>query len=130
MIRIGWRRNESGSFRSRSATRDKDTDAQRLSAIEREIRRAIENAQTEKKGLSARLEKARVYASVLMGNEESDYEERGAEGEDALSRAENDMISAGARIRQIEAQLAHLEHVLQVLKQGPTPVAETGVKTT
>ena len=104
-------------FRLRSSTRDENTDAHRLSSIERSLSTAISEAKSEKEGLQRRLDAARQQASIWMGNQTSEYQDREPESERLLVEAEQNLIPGEKRIRQLKAHLDHLARVLEVLQQ-------------
>jgi len=102
-------------FRFRSARRDESSDAKRLGAIERTIRNAISDIESEKDGLARRMKDARDRASISVGSDASEYLDREPSVERELSSSENELISAAQRVRQLNAQLEHLHRVLDVL---------------
>ena len=104
-------------FRIRSARRDESSDAKRLGSIERSIRNAISDVESEKDGLARRIKGARDRASVYVGSDASEYLDREPSAEQELSASEHELISAAKRVRQLNAHLAHLHRVLDVLQQ-------------
>ena len=104
-------------FRFRSARRDESSDAKRLGSIERSIRNAISDVESEKVGLARRIKDARDRAAVSVGNDASEYLDREPSAEQELSASENELVSAAKRVRQLNAHLDHLHRVLDVLKQ-------------
>jgi hypothetical protein len=104
-------------FRLRSVTRDENADAGRLSSIERSLSIAITEANSEKEGLQRRLDAARQQASILLGNQTSEYLDREPESERLLVEAEHNLIAGEKRIDQLKAHLDHLARVLELLQQ-------------
>ena len=104
-------------FRLRSSLRDENADARRLNSIKRSLSRAINEATFEKEGLQRRINAARQQASVLLGNEASEYLERKPESELLLFGAERSLVAGERRILQLKAHLDHLTKVLQLLEQ-------------
>jgi hypothetical protein len=104
-------------FKIRSSARDESGDARRLSSIEQSISNAIADAETEKKGLARRLEGARARASVLLGNDVAEYQDRDPKSEQLLQQAEQDMIAGQKRINQLATHIDHMGRVLDFLKQ-------------
>jgi hypothetical protein len=88
-----------------------------LGSIERSIRNAISDIETEKDGLARRLKDARDRAAVSGGNDASEYLDREPSAEQELSASENELVSAAKRVRQLNAHLDHLHRVLDVLQQ-------------
>ena len=104
-------------FRIRSTKRDESSDAKRLGSIERSIRNAISDIESEKDGLARRLKDARDRAAVHVGSDASEYLDREPSAEQELSASENELVSAAKRVRQLNAHLDHLHRVLDVLQQ-------------
>ena len=104
-------------FRIRSPRRDERTDASRFTSIERSIRNAIAEVESEKDGLQRRIKDARDRAAMLVGNETFGYVDREPEKEQELSNSEQALMSATGRVKQLDAQLEHLQRVLAVLQQ-------------
>ena len=104
-------------FRLRSSARDESADARRLSSIERALLDAISDAETEKRGLSRRLERTRGRAAALLGDE---YQGRDEKSERMLVEEEHNLIAGQRRVRQLGAHLEHLGRMLDLLKQETT----------
>ena len=104
-------------FRLRSSLRDENADARRLNSIKRSLSRAINEATFEKEGLQRQINAARQQASVLLGNEASEYLEREPESELLLFEAERSLVAGERQILQLKAHLDHLTKVLQLLEQ-------------
>jgi septation ring formation regulator EzrA len=93
-------------FRFRSSRRDTHTDEQRLALIQKVVRSALANAQTEYKGLRARITSARSSATFLAANVEGGASGHGGE----LSRLEQELIAAERRLAQLTDHLAVLRN--------------------
>ena len=104
-------------FRLRSSLRDENADARRLNSIRRSLSRAIAEASFEKEGLQRRIDAARQQASVLLGNQTSEYLDREPESEQLLLEAERNLVAGERQIHQLKAHLDHLSKVLQLLEQ-------------
>lgn len=104
-------------FRFRSSKRDESVDASRLGSIEKSIRSALADIEAEKKGLQRRLKEARDQAAMLVGDEPFEYRDREKAKEEKLSEAEDNLMTAAGRLRELDTQTAHLQRVLQALKQ-------------
>jgi hypothetical protein len=102
-------------FKTRSSRRDEDSNANRIASIEQSIRKAIVDAEVEKTGLNRRIDKQRVQASVMIGNEIYGDLERHPEAEKLLTDAEREMLRGLARIRELNAHMDHLHGVLAAL---------------
>lgn len=112
-----WFRFGSSTGRFRSADRDAKTDTARIRAIERVLRAAIADAETEKSGLEKRIAEAKEQAAHLVGNEAFEYQDREAGDEAKLAAAENRLIGGEQRARVLALHLEHLNRILEALRQ-------------
>jgi chromosome segregation ATPase len=106
------------AFRIRSSARDEKSDADRLASIERALQRAIADAEAEKTGLARRFQSAKDRASMLIGNDATEYLDRDPETERLLTEAERELLAAEARMRQLSAHVNHLRGMLHTLKDN------------
>ena len=95
-------------FSFRSPQRNQETDRRRLSQIWRVVNSAISNAETETKGLRARIAKARRSTAFLVDADGG--------GSDPSSRAELKTVeqylgAAEARLAQLNDHLDHLRRI-------------------
>src|SRR3984957_11583546 len=104
-------------IRFRSARRDESSDAKRLGSIERSIRNAISDVESDKDGLARRLKDARDRAAVHVGSDASEYLDRETSVEQELSASERELVSAPKRVRRFNSHLEHFYRVSDVLKQ-------------
>jgi hypothetical protein len=93
----------SDRFRFRSPERDRESDERRFGLVRMTVRSAIGNAETEAKGLRARIVEARRSAMFLVGHD-------GAPADAALKTRDN-------QLRTIEQRLAQLEDHLTALRK-------------
>lgn len=105
-------------FRAIGPKWDEHTDARRWRAVERSIRNAIAEIVSEKRDLNQRAEVARVNASMLMGNDPFEYQDREAETERLLTEAEAELVSAERRICELSDQEQRLCRILEFLQPG------------
>jgi hypothetical protein len=96
------------SVRFRSPGRDRETDEQRLVAIESAVREALVAAEREKFALSQRLEQARTTATILAGTDTYEHETRLPERTAGLAESEAEMSRAEIRFCP-EAELPNLQ---------------------
>jgi hypothetical protein len=99
-------------FSFSSPPRNQETDRRRLSQIWRVVNSAISHAETEAKGLRARIAEARISASFLV--------DVAGCGSDPSSRArlktvERYVADADARVRQLKDHLEHLRKIEAVV---------------
>jgi len=104
-------------FKFRSPQRDESADARRLNSIRRSLSRAIDEAIFEKEGLQRQINAARQQASLLLGNQTSEYHDREPESEQLLLEAERNLVAGERRIVELKAHLDHLAQLLQLLER-------------
>ena len=90
----------------RSPRRNQETDRRRLSEIWRAVNLAISGAESERKGLRTRIERARRSAAFLADIEDSDLS-----GQAKLKTIERYITDAEARGRQLKDHVEHLRKI-------------------
>ena len=109
------------SDRFRSADRDRQTDEQRLAAIESAVREALLAAGREKSALGKRLEQAQMTATILAGTDTYEYETRLPERTAGLAESEAEMSRAENRLLELDRHISKLKRIESVI------LAESGV---
>jgi hypothetical protein len=107
--------------RFRSVDRDRETDEQRLGAIESAVREALLAAGREKSALGKRLEQAQMTATILAGTDTYEYETRLPERTAGLAESEADMSRAESRLRDLDRHISKLKRIEAAF------VAESGI---
>ena len=102
-------------FRTRSESRDNQTDIRRLKSVESAIQEALKHAEREKSGLTERAEIARACVSGLIGSNVDEYRERDEKTESLLTESERELVTAANRINQLTAQISLFKRLLEVL---------------
>ena len=105
----------------RSAGRDRETDEQRLAAIESAVREALTAAEREKSALGQRLEQARTTATILAGTDTYEHETRLPEKTAGLAESEAEMSRAESRLRDLDRHISKLKRIEAAF------VAESGI---
>jgi len=113
-------RDKSGA-RFRSAGRDRETDEQRLAAIESAVREALAAAEREKSTLGQRLEQARTTATILAGTDTYEHETRLPERTAGLVASEGEMSRAENRLLDLDRHISKLKRIDDAI------LAESGV---
>lgn len=103
-------RAKSGA-RFRSAGRDRETDEQRLAAIESAVRDALVAAERERSALGQRLEQARTRATILAGTDTYEHETRPAEKTAGLAESEAEMSRAENRLLDLDRHISKLKRI-------------------
>jgi hypothetical protein len=110
------------SVRFRSPGRDRETDEQRLVAIESAVREALVAAEREKFALSQRLEQARTTATILAGTDTYEHETRLPERTAGLAESEAEMSRAEIRLLDLDRHISKLKRIeSEVLSGSGTP---------
>jgi len=107
--------------RFRSADRDRETDEQRLAAIESAVREALLAADREKSALGKRLEQAQTTATILAGTDTYEHETRLPEKTAGLAESEAEMSRAENRLLDLDRHISKLKRIESVI------LAESGV---
>ena len=95
----------------RSVGRDRETDEQRLAAIESAVREALAAAEREKSALGQRLEQARTTATILAGTDTYEHETRLPEKSAGLAASEAEMSRAENRLLDLDRQILKLKRI-------------------
>lgn len=103
-------RAKSGA-RFRSAGRDRETDEQRLTAIEGAVRSALVGAERERTALGQRLEQARTRATILAGTDTYEHETRLSEKTAGLAESEAEMSRAENRLLDLDRHISKLKQI-------------------
>ena len=103
-------RAKSGA-RFRSAGRDRETDEERLAAIESVVREALAAAEREKFALGQRLEQARTTATILAGTDTYEHETRLPEKTAGLAASEAEMSRAENRLLDLDRHISKLKRI-------------------
>lgn len=107
-------RAKSGA-RFRSAGRDRETDEQRLTAIESAVHEALVAAERERSALGKRLEQARTRATILAGTDTYEHETRPPEKSAGLAESEAEMSRAENRLLGLERHISKLKRIEGVI---------------
>jgi hypothetical protein len=97
--------------RFRSAGRDRETDEQRLRAIESAVREALVAAEREKLALGQRLDQARTRATILAGTDTYEHQTRPPERTAGLAESEAEMSRAENRLLELERHISKLKRI-------------------
>jgi hypothetical protein len=110
-------RSKSGA-RFRSAGRDRETDEQRIAALESAVREALVAAEREKSVLGQRLDQARTMATILAGTDTYEHETRLPERSAGLAESEAEMSRAENRLLDLDRHIAKLKRIESEILSG------------
>ena len=111
-----WRDRLGGQeFRSRSPSRDAETDRARVEAIVDALESALEAAQNEQSGLSRRVEDVLARAAVTFGNGNDEYLERETLDSHHHDLFDQEIQNGQRRISQLSTSIAHFKFLKAAL---------------
>jgi hypothetical protein len=102
-------------FKARSQERDARTDYDRLAAIAIAIDEAIRAAETERNGLSKRVEDILARAAVSMGNGTDEYLYREDLDTRHLNFSEKEIANGQRRVNELIRTVEQFQHLRTVL---------------
>ncbi|MCK1404983.1 hypothetical protein IVB48_05970 [Bradyrhizobium sp. 76] len=111
MSKLGPRRNQ---FRARSATRDAETDKNRLAPIIQAINSALVAAEREYAGLDERVSDVLERAAVTIGNGDDEYLHRAALDEHHQNLFDTELLNGQRRLGQLKVTMEHLRFLTAV----------------
>ena len=114
MIKLFSRSSSKAKFRARSAERDAVGDRSLLRPIAIAIDHAISTLQSQKDGLTHRMEDALTRASITAGNDVYEHDTRDPVRTDALKGFEQELASARRRLTAVDVHLTNLKFVRAV----------------
>ena len=113
---IEFFRSRIGPFRTRSAERDKESDAMNIARVTRAIDQAIANSEAERDGLSQRLADVTSRAAIFAGNGSDDYHEREAAVSDRLKVLDSEVKNAQRRLGELAHNMMQLEQLREEVR--------------
>lgn len=99
---------QGGEFRTRSAGRDRLTDAESLGQVAEALELALDKLFSEYNGLSRRVDQAAAMASLAVGNQSDEYLLREIAKTVSLGEFEDDMKYGRDRLRTFEQHILNL----------------------
>jgi hypothetical protein len=98
----------SQKFRTRSPDRDLSSDRKSFEAVKAALDAAIDNFERQKAGLTARMDDALGRASLAVGNDVYEHEDRDTLTSDKLRQFERELASARSRLMTVETHLTNV----------------------
>jgi hypothetical protein len=114
MIKLFSRSSAKAKFRTRSAERDVVGDRGLLSPIAAAIDHAIASLQSQKDGLTHRMDDALTRASITAGNDVYEHDTRDQIRTEALKGFEQEVANARKRLSVVDVHLTNLKFVRAV----------------
>lgn len=115
MLQMFSRSKPDRQFKARSAGRDSQTDAGRVSSIGQSIDAALAAAQAEHAGLSQRLTDVLARAALTVGNDADEYIDREPENNELQSALSAEIANAERRLRELEDSIGHFKFLRAAL---------------
>jgi hypothetical protein len=104
-----------GKFKTRSSTRDAESDRARLASIMSAIQTALNAAEAEHSGLQKRLNDVMARASVSVGNDTYEHLDREPHRTSALDFFDREFARAETRLKELEPMIAHFKYLKTAL---------------
>ena len=110
-------RNARGNnyFKSRSASRNAETDHARVTSIFRSIEDALEGAKAEQAGLKSRIDDALARAAVTLGNDSDEYLTRDPEDNHCQNLLGTEIANGQRRLNELEVTISHIRFLKMAL---------------
>jgi hypothetical protein len=115
MFQLFSRENPDHAFRARSASRDAETDAKRITSIAGAIDAALRAAQAEHTGLSQRVTDVTARAAITVGNDSDEYLDREPANTELQNEFSTEIANGERRLRELEASIGHFKFLKAVL---------------
>jgi hypothetical protein len=114
MFRRFFRSQTTQGFRARSLERDQAADTELIDKVGNAILEALHALEKEREGLSGRITRAQVFASIVVGNEVDDHATREPQKTKALTHYESEMRKVNARLAELETYITDLKFLRAV----------------
>ena len=105
------RRTASATFRVRSAKRDSEADQRRVAAIMAAIEDAITAAESERAGLTRRVEDVLARAAVTLGNDDDEYLYREPLDSHHQDLFDAEIVNGQRRLKELGSAIAHFRFI-------------------
>jgi hypothetical protein len=114
-------------FQFRSPDRDQETDRRRFALVQKAVRSAVADAETEVKGLRTRIAKARMSLTTILAQIEDGDADPARRAE--LNNVEQRLLAGERRLTQMKEHLALVRQVEGAASQlTSATIAETSQK--
>jgi len=110
-----FRIDTSGLFRSRSSSRDTETDLLRVDAIGRAIECALTAAEEELRGLTKRLDDVLARAAVTIGDNHDEYLTREPIDTQHINLFDEEIKSGERRMNELSHAILHFRFLKSAL---------------
>ena len=98
-----------GSFRSRSANRDSETDYSRIESVVRSIDEAMKAAEVEHIGLDTRIQDVLARAAISLGNGTDEYLSRDPTDTHFQNLFDKEILNGQRRLEQLSHQIKNFK---------------------
>ncbi len=102
-------------FRARSVDRDSTTDAARVAAVEHAIDEVLGACETERAGLSRRIEDVKERAAFTAGNEGDEYLTRDTVDSALLDALDSELQRGESRLKDLSVSIGHFKFLKAAL---------------
>ena len=115
MINLFLRARTQDFFRSRSVTRDLETDQSRVEAVATAIDDALRSCEAEHAGLSRRMDDVGARTAISAGNDVDEYLSRDEADSRNLALLETEMVNGNLRLKELTLTIGHFKFLKAAL---------------
>jgi hypothetical protein len=108
--------SSSGGFKARASDRDASTDRAAVKMVADTINQVLEQAESERAGLKARIDDVTARAAVVGGNDSDEFLTRSETRSDMLKNSDMDIKAGLERLASIEQNISHFRFLRTVLQ--------------
>src|ERR1700692_4074816 len=102
-------------FKTRSASRDTETDHDRAASVFRSIENALDGAKAEQAGLKSRIDDVLARAAVTLGNDSDEYLTRDPEDNHYQSLLNTEIANGQRRLNELGVTIGHFQFLRTAL---------------
>ena len=115
MFPLFLRARANNYFKTRSASRDTETDHARATSVFRSIEDALDGAKAEQAGLKSRIEDALARAAVTLGNDSDEYLTRDPEDNHYQNLLGAEIVNGQRRLNDLGVSIGHFQFLRAAL---------------
>src|ERR1700681_1548440 len=115
MFQLFLRARVNNYFKTRSASRDTETDRDRATSVFRSIEDALDGAKAEQAGLKSRIDDVLARAAVTLGNDSDEYLTRDPEDDHYQNLLGTEIANGQRRLNELEVTIGHFKFLKTAL---------------
>jgi hypothetical protein len=115
MINLFLKERTQDFFRSRSVTRDLETDQSRVAAVAAAIDDALRSCEAERDGLGRRMDDVGARTAISAGNGVDEYLSRDEADSRNLALLETELVNGNLRLNELTLTIGHFKFLKAAL---------------